>query len=152
MGLRSIHYFLLLLDLPRNQFVQFFLNLQQLLSLCSQLPLVFLNRIVLQYVDSELLQYSEEYSAFVFLTCLCQLASNPSRLCTLRLYFREIDKHSEHEFQQIFKQKRIRGKIVQCGVIIPQKFDHLDHLRKIGEKLFDFLADYQRHTPSLQRL
>jgi hypothetical protein len=41
---------------------------------------------------------------------------------------------------------------VQCGVIIPQKFDHLHHLRKIGEKLFDFLADYQRHTPSLQRL
>jgi hypothetical protein len=59
----SIHYLLLLLDLPRDQLVQLLLDLQQLLRLGPQLTLVLLDCVVLEDVDSVLLNRSEEDSS-----------------------------------------------------------------------------------------
>ena len=59
----SIHYLLLLLDLPRDQLIQLLLYLEQLLRLRPQLPLVLLDCVVLEDVDSVLLNGSEEDSS-----------------------------------------------------------------------------------------
>lgn len=63
MRVGSIHYLLLLLDLPRDQLIQLLLDLQQLLRLGPQLTLVLLDCVVLEDVDSVLLNRSEEDSS-----------------------------------------------------------------------------------------
>ena len=63
MRVGSIHYLLLLLDLPRDQLIQLLLDLEQLLSLSPQLTLVLLNCVVLEDVDGVLLNRSEEDSS-----------------------------------------------------------------------------------------
>ena len=62
MGVGSIHYFLLLLDLPSDQLIELLLDLKQLLGLGSQLPLILLDCVVLEDMDSKLLNGSEENS------------------------------------------------------------------------------------------
>lgn len=67
MGVGAIHHLLLLLDLPRDQLIQFLLDLQQLLRLGSQLSLVLLDRVVFEDVDGELFHSSEKDSSRVSL-------------------------------------------------------------------------------------
>ncbi len=62
MRVGSIHYLLLLLDLPRDQLIQLLLDLEQLLRLGPQLTLVLLDCVVLEDVDGVLLNRSEEDS------------------------------------------------------------------------------------------